>query len=250
MLISHERRFIFIHVSKAAGTSIQQALRSYADPPSGALRPVSLLAMRLGATRALPRRARLYREHASAAALRRQVGRAAFESHFSFAFVRNPWDWMVSLFEYLRRTDSHRHSASVRRMTFAEYVDFEIARGRRSQSEFVVDRRGRVIVDFIGRFERLEADFARVCRVLGMRAALPHANGSSHHRPDYRAYYTHDALIERVGVFLRADVERFGYQFDGATWPAVNGSVSGESTGHPVLATPVVNPAKIVTMPA
>jgi len=144
--------------------------------------------------------------------LRRRLGQDRYDSLFTLAFVRNPWDWMVSMYEYLRGETTHRHHPAVRRMTFAQYVDFEISRGRRSQSVFIVDRDGHVMVNFVGRFERLHADFARLCAALDVEARLPHLNRSR--RADYRTYYEDDpALISRVGDFLREDVERFGYVF-------------------------------------
>ena len=36
------------------------------------------------------------------------------------------------------------------------------------QSDYLIDLRGRVIVDFLGRYERLQEDFDEVCRRIGL----------------------------------------------------------------------------------
>ena len=87
-----------------------------------------------------------------------------------------------------------------------------------SQSDMLVDRHDRLLVDFVGRFESVASDFAYVCRVLGLEATLPRENTTRH--SDYRSYYD-DRLAEEVGRFFAADVERFGYAFDDAARAAV-----------------------------
>src|SRR5262249_2778421 len=142
-----------------------------APPPAGTRRALRLLGMNYWG----PAGWRIYREHATARTIRTQMPRGRFEQYFSFAFVRNPWDWVVSLYSYLLHTPGHRHHARIAAMSgLREYVEFEIARGKRSQHEFICDRDGRVIVDYVGRFESLHAHFDGVCRRLNFKAELPH----------------------------------------------------------------------------
>ena len=66
-------------------------------------------------------------------------------------------------------------------------------------------------IDFLGRFESFEEDFARVCRRLGLPSdEVPHRNRSEH--APYRSYYD-DKTVERVGNFYERDVRLFGYRF-------------------------------------
>jgi hypothetical protein len=66
-------------------------------------------------------------------------------------------------------------------------------------------------VDFVGRFEALERDFATVCRRIGIDPSLPHINRSTHR--DFRDYYT-PRTKAMVAEAYSADIERFGYEFD------------------------------------
>ena len=74
----------------------------------------------------------------------------------------------------------------------------------------VADRHGRLLVDFLGRYESLSADFAHACHQIGIDAPLARKNASA--RGDYRQYY--DArLATLVRDHYAEDVERFGYEF-------------------------------------
>src|SRR5262249_7513372 len=80
------------------------------------------------------------------------------------------------------------------------------------QSEMLTDDQGRLLVDYIGHYERLDEDFAEVAAKVGIADRLPHLNRSQH--KDYRTYYS-DRTRELVETYFRADVELFGYSFDG-----------------------------------
>jgi hypothetical protein len=208
MLLSVSHRFIMIHVNKAAGTSMLRALGPLGtNPPRDRL---SRMKNKLHLTRDYRRK--FFPTHTTAKDARKALPPEVFDEFFKFAFVRNPWDWLLSTYHYLCNTPTHRHHRRVAAMgSFAEYVDFEIARGVRSQSAFVCDG-DEVIVDYVGRFETIDEDFASVCRRVGADVSLPHVNRTTHN--DYREYYD-DRLAATVGEHWKQDVALFGYGFDG-----------------------------------
>lgn len=213
MLISYTQRFLFIHIGKAAGSSIQQALEKYARVPA-----VSILHRRLVLCGVLNRWGGLYQRvdfglHVKARTVQRCLPAKVYAGLFKFAFVRNPWDALVSRYAYLLQQPGHHRHVQIKQMKdFEEYVTWEIRRGQQFQSQWVTDRRGRLIVDFIGRYENLHADFACVCRELGVVAVLPRVNASKHR--DYREYYTPQTRA-LVAQHFQRDIEMFGYDFDG-----------------------------------
>jgi hypothetical protein len=82
------------------------------------------------------------------------------------------------------------------------------------QSDYLVDLHGNVIVDFIGRYERLHDDFAQACQRIGIPTpALPHRREAKDRNKDYRAYYD-DALAALIAERFKRDIELFGYRFD------------------------------------
>ncbi len=127
MLISNSHNFIFIHIYKNAGTSIKAALKPFATsmfqerlngiahyPVLGNL--ASLL-MRFDRFSPAP-----YPSHVSARRIVSELG-DTYRSYFSFAFVRNPWDWQVSLYNYmLKNRNHHQHELVENLGSFGEYI--------------------------------------------------------------------------------------------------------------------------------
>ena len=229
MLLSYDPAFLFIHVDKAAGSSIQLALRPDAPKKSEHSLRRRLVWLgrlnRLGLYRALE-----FPEHATGREVERCLPAPLFASLFKFAFVRNPWDRLVSRYAFLLRNADHpRHGLVSGMKDFSDYVAWEIGRGKMFQHTYVTDSRGELLMDFIGYYERLPEDFAKVCARLGVRAELPRANTSAHR--DYRSYYT-PATRDLVAGYFQRDIELFGYTFDGlrADNPAPAARIGGDAT--------------------
>lgn len=198
VLVSDRHKFAFIHIYKVAGTSIRSALAPYAPP--------SLLGrISRGRLGSLP-------AHLSAQEARQRLGADRFDSLFTFAFVRNPWDWQVSLYQYMLNERDHRQHETVKQLgSFDRYIEWRVREDRKTQSAFVTDDDGDMLVDFIGRYETVHEDFAEVCRTVRVDASLPHLNASRTSR-DYRGWYT-PRTRDLVGDCFAEDVERFGYDF-------------------------------------
>jgi len=76
---------------------------------------------------------------------------------------------------------------------------------------------GELVMDFVGRYENVKADFQYVCNALGQKFALPHhrkSNGQREtaRRGPYQEYYTTETR-EMVGDIHAKDVALFQYQF-------------------------------------
>ena len=195
-----EAGLLFIHVPKAAGTSINEVLYGR------------------------------FMGHVRATDVERW-GSPALKSLPRFAITRNPWDRLVSAYRFLRRGEGigGRNAGHVwraeqyRRPEFASFDAFVrewLARrdpekldvALQPQSLFVCDGRGRLLVDQIGRYEDLDASYAAIrCMVRG----LPKFADSNRSGPavDYRTFYTPE-LAELVGSIYANDVETFAYSFD------------------------------------
>ena len=179
MLLSHRYRFLFVHIAKTGGTSVRKALKPYqARHPLFvfqflASRMSHLSGHRLGCK--FPR-------HAKIVAAEQMLPHEFFASLFKFAFVRNPWDLQVSSWHHLRRERPHLLEAVPDFEAFIRWkldperpYQYHIDTSIEHQRDYLVDLRGRVRVDFIGRYEQLQEDFDHVCRTVGLTPrALPH----------------------------------------------------------------------------
>ena len=209
MLISDSHGFVFVHVRKAAGTSLRRRLSPYAlRPPEGRL---NHLLSRAGLIRHYRRH--LFRAHAPLLEAQRRMPPEAFSAYFKFGFVRNPWERLVSEYEYICAHSEHpRHRKIAAMASFDQFVDFQIPRPDAHQIDMLCDEHGRLRADFVGRFENLQEDFKRVCRRLGLAVEpLEHLNRTTD--GDYRGYYA-DATAERVAKHWQREIDAFGYRFE------------------------------------
>jgi hypothetical protein len=215
MILSTRYRFIFLHINRTGGGSISETLRPFGTHPAHSYWTRFLT--RYGLIRNLERAN--FPPHITARMIEKRFPRGLFETYLSAAFVRNPYSWIVALYNAIQLSKGHRYQSRVARMSgFPEYVDWEIRRNKRSISRFVTDMEGRLMVDFIGRFENLHLDFKRFCQVVGLNSLeLLHAKTRRPHA-DYRTYYN-DETREKVAHHWKRDIEGFGYDFDGLIDP-------------------------------
>jgi len=105
MIISHSKKFIFVHNYKVAGTSITDSLLKYSNPSFLGSSFADKIAIMLGR---YPRiYANQFEGHVKAPELKRKLPKIIFDSYYKFGFVRNPWDWQVSLYTYMLKDETH-----------------------------------------------------------------------------------------------------------------------------------------------
>lgn len=219
MLISYSHKFIFFHVTKAAGTSIKEALKDYAQEPEHfkIARPPETIE---GQPNKFYEMWESLLWHAKARDAKKELADEIYDRFYKFAFVRNPWDWQISYYHFILKEPTHIRHELVNNMSgFEEYLEWVIQTknpfpkgATKLQKEIITDYDGNVIVDFIGRYEALSQGFQHICKVLNIDASLPHLNRSKHQ--DYRSYYT-ETTCKLVAEYFREDIDLFGYTFDG-----------------------------------
>jgi hypothetical protein len=211
MIMCEKRKFLFIHIYKNAGTSIHRTLCPFVHPSWH--KHLNSLVKRIG----LPQFGSFqFRGHITSAELISKIGRDKFDSYFSFAFVRNPWDREVSHYKHLLRDKQHSaHRLAKSFSGFAEYLNWR--RDSRSrlvhhcqlQSDFIKVGNEKA-VNFVGRFENLADDFDAICGRIGIDAKLMKRNSAA--PTSYQEYYDRRS-IDLVQNIFRDDIEAFEYEF-------------------------------------
>lgn len=175
-MISHHHRCIFVHVPKTAGQSIE---RVFLDQLGLSWENRAPLLLRYNDRPELGPR-RLAHLKAVDYARCRYVSDEQFRDYFKFAFVRNPWDRAVSLYKYVGSPSEYSFNKFAtdilpRQLWASKYWFVQ------PQTEYLYED-GKLQVDFVGRFENLQEDFAEICTHLGMPpVALPLTNQTSVH---------------------------------------------------------------------
>lgn len=210
MLISKKHNFIFIHIYKNAGTSISTALKPFAQSRVFRTANYVLKKVKLPSPFFDPQP---FHGHVTASEIREKLGHELFDSCFSFAFVRNPWDWQVSLYKFmLKKEEHHQHELIKKLGSFEEYIKWRCDQEALLQKKIIYSDEGEKLVNFVGRFETIEADFEKVCLEINVSASLPKLNVSNKNNEPYQSFYT-DTTRELVEQAFKPDIELFGYEF-------------------------------------
>ena len=227
-MICREFNCLFVHVPKTAGQSVEQFFMDRLGLDWERDRARVMLGDNPDRTRGTEKLA-----HLSAAEYLHDgfVEAEEFERLFKFSFVRNPYARIVS--EYLYRNYfSHRNFRDFVLHRLPEPGWGDDYRHVMPQYDLLHDADGRLLVDFVGRFENLQADFDEVCRRLGIDdSALPHRNRSDkrsrntkrrvrnvlfrngeNDKQHYTEFYDDETRVA-VERLYRRDIETFGYSF-------------------------------------
>ncbi len=184
---SYLDRFIFIHINKTGGSSVEKALN-------------------------------IPFEHKTALEKIEEIGQKNWDRKFTFTVIRNPWDKVVSHYHY--RVETNKTNLRNNPIEFKEWVkrtygnqdDFYYNNPKMfmPQTNWIMDNNGNILVDEIIHFENLESEFNKILEKLGKNTTLPHVKKSN--RENYRKYYDEET-IEIVRNWFERDIERFDYQF-------------------------------------
>ena len=208
MIISHKKKFVFIHIYKTGGTTVSEHLKQY----SRLREKVTTFWPTSKFFSAIAIAFKLYdnggkwingvHKHATAMELREYLGNELYENYFSFCIVRNPYDFLVSLYSFIKNQKKHPDHQLCNQLTFKEYILKEIKRKTQRQSDFVIDEKGECIVDYIGKTETLQESMNFIFGKLNIsRTEIGQKNRSKRKR-DYRQYYD-DELKEAVYEYFK-----------------------------------------------
>ena len=151
-------------------------------------------------------------------------GKFFWDSAFKFSFVRNPFDWVVSLYEFIRENDTHPNYEEVIQMDFERFCKWNVDSIRNKKdnangsyhtlSEFLFDSKsGELLVDFVGKLETYEEDCKKIFDVLKISDdKIPHINQTSSRNKDYRSYYT-ERCRDIIADGFYYDLVNFNYKY-------------------------------------
>jgi hypothetical protein len=208
-MISDEHKAVFVHIPKTGGSTIESILFKNNFRANGDNKSWNNDNCIEDPTKWIPK-------HTRANELP-----SKYQKYFSFTFVRNPWDLMVSCYFWWTQRTLSKHALKSR-TEFGKYLkekgfDYFIRSKQSScinecchinqgQSYWINNK-----IDFIGRFENLQEDFNIACDKIGIpQRELPHKNKTKHkHYTEYYDEETKSIVAEKYAK----DIEYFGYKF-------------------------------------
>jgi len=202
-MISYPLRCIYVHIPKTAGNSVNRALGVE------------------------------WQDHKDLSRYASELSPEAFASYYKFAIVRNPWERILSDYNYQRRKSRASklfvYSDSGEKRRFGDWVSTaladpfrydpptwggDVSEGLHRWSPQVdwISVNGRIALDAIVRIEKLPGDFLQVWRALGLPPRrLPRRNRRLHW---HYSWYYDAATRDLVSAYYARDIETFGYHFE------------------------------------
>jgi Sulfotransferase family. len=184
---------VFVHIPKAAGTSVSKAFYG----------------ARQGHHTALAYKA---------------SDPVRFARYYKFSIVRNPYSRLYSTYNYLLNSP-HLEDNEWAQKNISQYKDFNdfvcnwvnaknILTWKHflPQSYFLCDEDGNLLVDDIGNMENMAEIFSEVSLKLNFKGVLPQENVMGKTVNGYRKHYS-DASMEVVSQVYGEDLRRFNYEF-------------------------------------
>lgn len=200
MIISEKHKIIFIHIHKTAGQSITDYMEKN-----------------------LPDSKPFLNKHDFAINGKIALGEEKWDEYFKFAFVRNPWDRLVSWYHMFKLKppvtllqkyvldNSKNFEEFIKKCTDIIVDNDGIKSCAFNQLDYISDEKGKIIIDFIGKLENLEEDFKKIIEMKKLpKINLPHLNSYPH--KDYKKYYSEETK-EIIKKRFNKDIKFFGYKF-------------------------------------
>ena len=216
MLLSTERKFIFVHVPKTAGSSLHNALVPFSRTSN---RTLFRSFLRRTPIVESPEHAH-FRIHETAKKIRSKISPQVWDTYFSFAVVRNPFDHAVSHYEYLKQYRNKLIADEFSKITFNEYLDIRLSQRKcfdrlfiklPNQSYFLCEQ-GNVLVDHVYKFEHLSEGVTKISQALGgIDLKLTRINVTKANKKNILEYYANRQSISSVLSLYEKDFELFDY---------------------------------------
>src|SRR5215472_10884404 len=205
-MINHQYRCIFIHIPRTGGKSVQRFFETN------------------------------WQDHMDISRYAEQLEPQTFASYYKFAVVRNPWDRLVSDYNFQKMKKASQATRSLlihdergNKRSFSKWLEAvlsdpfccepaqwgaRVSQGIHRWSPQVdwISINGKIAVDRVLRMENLQRDFAELCWILGLPSRdLPCYNWRCHR---HYSYYHDESTRRVVEQFYAKDIETFGYRFD------------------------------------
>ncbi len=215
MIISSGRNYIFVHIPKTGGTSMTLALEDRVMKDDILIGDTPKAIKRRGRLKGVKAAGRIWK-HATLADVDGLVSLTQIKRAFTFTLVRNPWDRLVSYYNWLQ--DQSFDNPAVTLARTRDFSGFLKAHNtvrslvRQPVVQYMTASDGTEQCRLYIRLESFETDAQPLWDHLGFELSLPKANRSARAR-DYRGYYD-DADRRLVAQVCADDIARFGYRFD------------------------------------
>jgi len=213
--INHEKKAIFIHIPKNGGSYIAEILSKnygfknyYLHRPDHKLfcleKDISVDKHENKIHGTL-----IYYKTSSYINKIMNMNENKWNNYYIFTFIRNPYDRIISGWNYC-----NKYNISFDKFINLENIanSFDYWHVFMSQSRHLIGNKGKINVNYIGKFENLENDLKIILNNIGFKYInhLPFKKNSKKH-DNYKSYFTNELLLN-VNEIIKEDLKNFEYK--------------------------------------
>lgn len=239
MIISHKYKFIFLKVSKTAGTSLELALAQFCGPDDVVSSIISsraephLQAQEQAYQQKYPHykprhnytpfeyyswrewkdlicygRWDEYYNHMSAQEVLQRIDLANWQNYYKFCFTRNPWERVVTAYYFKRM---QRQDTTLK---FADFVNPGTLHTLMQTGYYIYTINDNIMVDKVYQFENLSESLKDIEQKLKLPAPInmQRENTNREQKATKQDLYD-EALSATVGNAFHKEIELFDYKF-------------------------------------
>jgi hypothetical protein len=242
MIVSHEHKFIFLRVSKAAGSTVEFFLRQYCKPGDivtplsqaeeqemrakglcgpmgyreirGDIPLLDRVKIKLGDSKALERYCVV--GHSPAVRVEQYLGKAVWDSYFKFCIVRHPVDRVLSQYFWKAHCKDWHDAYNDFPRQFGFFIESKVAQGLVRKGTGIYLKNGRLAVDYVGKFEDLTNSIKHAISLAGIKTKpfeLPRFKSGFRPKEEFasRLLPYHKRVIKEMFQF---EFDNFGYSLE------------------------------------
>ncbi len=209
-LVNNQHKFIFFHLFKCGGNSLRKVFTEHAKGGQELL-----------GVHCQPRDLKKHYD------CRGQVAVDRFNEYFKFTIIRNPFDFILSTYHYVRKFKSHYMHEACINMDFKDFPKYYLklmeehiktrphgANRLTYLYDWILDEKGEVFMDYVGKLENINEDAKTILTKIGLppNVRVPIVNVNKMNDKPYREVYDYKtrAFVEKN---FKKDLEYFEYEF-------------------------------------
>lgn len=210
-MICHKRKILFIHIPRTGGQSIEHFLF-----PSYNFNASENQSIMYGWNNKIG-----WLNHMTCNEIKTYgyLSDNRYKQYFKFAFVRNPWERLISEYAWKFNDDFslfRQFCVDILEMNYKKWAGsyrdhLAFMQHIKAQHEYIYDNSGNLEIDFLGKYENFNRDFYNICEKTYLKYKEPHCINKSEHK--YYTYYYDKQTKELVNRIYKDDIEIFNYNF-------------------------------------
>ena len=214
MIISHKYKFIFIAIPKSASQYIRKIIRPHLGSKD---QEICMLFDNIQ-SKQYPNLKGV--GHKSARRIKKEVGEKIWNSYFKFAFIRDPYERIISIFSFKRKKQITILKEKNKDNTINEiynqnpftktYYHGKIQNFfKKTQSHWIFDDNNNIMIDFVGSMNNLHNDLKYIFKKVGLPEYIEKPSINKSIQIDNYYKYYNNTLISLIHDDFSIDIENF-----------------------------------------